>query len=300
MDLTDVGLGPGRQDDTAAADASSRSARLRGELKRHPSLLVGGALAAATVIVAITGHIAPPDNPLALNPGHALAPPGPEHWFGTDQFGRDVFSRVLYGLGIDVVIGLIVAALAFGVGSMAGLISGYLGGWIDDVVMRVVDIVMSFPSFLLALTIAVVIGNTVRNVIIAVTVAYVPYILRLTRSSVLTARSADYVLGARAVGASRSRVMTLHVLPNAAGPSVVQAALMAGWAILDVSGLSFLGVGIQPPSPELGVQVAQGAPYITSGQWWISVFPGVAIILAVLAVNFLGDYADDKLRGQGS
>jgi len=199
-----------------------------------------------------------------------------------------------------VVIGLIVAALAFAVGSMAGLISGYLGGWIDDIVMRVVDIVMSFPSFLLALTIAVVIGNTVRNVIIAVTVAYVPYILRLTRSSVLTARSADYVLGARAVGASRSRVMALHVLPNAAGPSVVQAALMAGWAILDVSGLSFLGVGIQPPSPELGVQVAQGAPYITSGQWWISVFPGVAIILAVLAVNFLGDYADDKLRGQGS
>jgi peptide/nickel transport system permease protein len=300
MDLTDVGLGPGRQDDTAAADASSRSARLRGELKRHPSLLVGGALAAATVIVAITGHIAPPDGPLALNPSHALAPPGPEHWFGTDQFGRDVFSRVLYGLGIDVVIGLIVAALAFGVGSMAGLISGYLGGWIDDVVMRVVDIVMSFPSFLLALTIAVVIGNSVRNVIIAVTIAYVPYILRLTRSSVLTARGADYVLGARAVGASRSRVMTLHVLPNAAGPSVVQATLMAGWAILDVSGLSFLGVGIQPPSPELGVQVAQGAPYITSGQWWISVFPGAAIILAVLAVNFLGDYADDKLRGQGS
>ena len=300
MDLTDVGLSPGRQDDTAAADASGRSARLRGELRRHPSLLVGGALAAATVIVAITGHIAPPDNPLALNPGHALAPPGPEHWFGTDQFGRDVFSRVLYGLGIDMVIGLIVAALAFAVGSMAGLISGYLGGWIDDIVMRVVDIVMSFPSFLLALTIAVVIGNTVRNVIIAVTVAYVPYILRLTRSSVLTARGADYVLGARAVGASRSRVMTLHVLPNAAGPSVVQATLMAGWAILDVSGLSFLGVGIQPPSPELGVQVAQGAPYITSGQWWISVFPGVAIILAVLAFNFLGDYADDKLRGQGS
>ena len=300
MDLTDVGLGPGRQDDTAAVGASSRSARLRGELRRHPSLLVGGALAAATVIVAITGHIAPPDNPLALNPGHALAPPGPEHWFGTDQFGRDVFSRVLYGLGIDMVIGLIVATLAFAVGSMAGLISGYLGGWIDDIVMRVVDIVKSFPSFLLALTIAVVIGNTVRNVIIAVTVAYVPYILRLTRSSVLTARGADYVLGARAVGASRSRVMALHVLPNAAGPSVVQATLMAGWAILDVSGLSFLGVGIQPPSPELGVQVAQGAPYITSGQWWISVFPGVAIILAVLAFNFLGDYADDKLRGQGS
>jgi peptide/nickel transport system permease protein len=249
--------------------------------------------------LATTGHIAPPYNPLALNPGHALVPPDPGHWFGTDQFGRDVFSRVLYGIGTDVVIGLVVAALAFAVGSTAGLISGYLGGSIDDIVMRVVDIMMSFPPFLLALAIAVVIGNTLRNAIIAVTLAYVPYLLRLTRGSVLTARGADYVLGARAVGASRSRVMTLHVLPNAAGPSLVQATLMVGWAILDVSGLSFLGVGVQPPSPELGVQVAQGAQYITSGQWWISVFPGLAIILAVLAFSFLGDYAEGKLRGQG-
>ena len=201
---------------------------------------------------------------------------------------------------MDVVIGLIVAALAFAVGSMAGLVCGYLGGWIDDIVMRVIDIVMSLPPFLLALSIAVVLGNTVRNVVIAITIAYVPYLLRLTRSGVLTMRGADYVLGARAVGASRSRVMALHVLPNAVGPSMVQAALMVGWAILDVSGLSFLGVGIQPPSPELGVQIAQGASYITSGQWWISVFPGVAIILTVLAYNFLGDYADDRLRGQGS
>ena len=300
MGLPDAGLSPDQQDDTAAADAPGKSARLRGELKRHPSLTVGWVLAAVVVLVAMAGHVAPPHNPLAINPGHALAPPGAGHWFGTDQFGRDVFSRVLYGLGIDVVIGLIVAALALAVGSTAGLVSGYLGGWIDDIVMRVVDIVMSFPSFLLALSIAVVMGNTVRNVIIAVTIAYVPYILRLTRSGVLTVRGADYVLGARAVGASRSRVMALHVMPNAAGPPVVQATLMVGWAILDVSGLSFLGVGIQPPSPELGVQVAQGASYITSGQWWVSVFPGAAIVLAVLAVNFLGDYADDKLRGQGS
>jgi peptide/nickel transport system permease protein len=299
MGLTGAGFGAGRPGGTGPAAGPGRSARLRDELRRHPSLAVGGALAAATMIVAIGGHLAPPYNPLAINPGHALAPPGPGHLFGTDQFGRDVFSRVLYGLGTDVVIGLTVAALAFAVGSAAGLVSGYTGGWLDDIVMRVADILMSFPPFLLALAIAVVLGDTVRNVIIAVTIAYVPYILRLTRGSVLTARGADYVLGARAVGASRSRVMTLHVLPNVVGPSVVQAALMLGWAILDVSGLSFLGVGIQPPSPELGVQIAQGASYITSGQWWISVFPGVAIILAVLAVNFLGDYADDKIRGQG-
>ena len=300
MSRTGAGFSAGRPDDTVPAGGPGRSARLRGELRRHPSLLVGGVLAAAMVIAAIAGHVAPPDNPLAINPGHALAPPGPGHWFGTDQFGRDVFSRVLYGLGMDVVIGLIVAALAFAVGAMAGIISGYLGGWIDDIVMRVIDIVMSLPPFLLALSIAVVLGNTVRNVVIAITIAYVPYLLRLTRSGVLTMRSADYVLGARAVGASRSRVMALHVLPNAVGPSMVQAALMAGWAILDVSGLSFLGVGVQPPSPELGVQVAEGTPYIASGQWWISIFPGVAIILAVLAVNFLGDYAEDKLRGRGS
>jgi peptide/nickel transport system permease protein len=299
MDLTDLGRGADRQDDPAPAGSPGKSRRLRGELRRHPSLAVGGVLVAVVVIAAIAGHLAPPYNPLAINPGRALAPPGGGRWFGTDQFGRDVFSRVLYGFGTDVVIALAVAALAFAVGSAVGLVSGYLGGWIDDVVMRMVDIVMSFPSFLLALAIAVVIGNTVRNVIIAVTIAYVPYILRLTRGSVLTARGADYVLGARAVGGSRSRVMALHVLPNTVGPSLVQATLISGWAILDVSGLSFLGVGIQPPSPELGVQVAQGASYITSGQWWIAVFPGVAIILAVLAFNFLGDYADDKLRGQG-
>jgi peptide/nickel transport system permease protein len=300
MDPADVSFSTDRRDDTASAGWPGRHARLRDEMKHHPSLAVGSVLAAVVAIMAIAGRVAPPYDPLAINPGHALHPPEPGHWFGTDQFGRDVFSRVLDGIGTDVVIGLIVALLAFAAGSAAGLVSGYLGGWIDDIVMRVIDIVISFPSFLLALSITVVIGNTVGNVIVAVTIAYVPYIARLTRSSVLTVRDADYVLGARAVGASRSRVMMLHVLPNAVGPSMVQAALMAGWAILDVSGLSFLGVGIQPPSPELGVQVAQGAPYVTSGQWWISVFPGAAIIVAVLVFSFLGDYADDKLRGQGS
>jgi peptide/nickel transport system permease protein len=300
MDPTDVSFRADRHGDTASVGWPGRRTRLRGELKHHPSLAVGGVLAAIVAVVAILGRVASPYNPLVIDPSHALHPPEPGHWFGTDQFGRDVFSRVLDGIGTDVVIGLIVALLAFAAGDAAGLVSGYLGGWIDDIVMRVVDIVISFPSFLLALSITVVIGNTVRNVIVAVTIAYVPYIARLTRASVLTVRDADYVLGARAIGASRSRVMMLHILPNAVGPSIVQAALMAGWAILDVSGLSFLGVGIQPPSPELGVQVAQGAPYVTSGQWWMSVFPGAAIILAVLAFSFLGDYADDKLRGQGS
>lgn len=270
------------------------------ELRTRPNLLIGAVLAALVIVVGVVGHIAPPDNPLAVNGGQALLPPGPGHLFGTDQFGRDVLSRVVYGLGINVVIGLIVATLALVVGTAVGLVSGYLGGWIDDIVMRLVDIAMSFPSFLLALAIAVVLGNNTANVIFAVTLAYVPYIVRLMRASVLSARGADYVLGARAVGGSLPRVISLHVLPNTVGPSVVQATLMSGWAILDVSGLSFLGVGIQPPSPELGVQVAQGASYITSGQWWVSVFPGIAIILAVLAFNFLGDYADEKLRGQGS
>jgi len=195
MSRTGAGFSAGRPDDTVPAGGPGRSARLRGELRRHPSLLVGGVLAAAMVIAAIAGHVAPPDNPLAINPGHALAPPGPGHWFGTDQFGRDVFSRVLYGLGMDVVIGLIVAALAFAVGAMAGIISGYLGGWIDDIVMRVIDIVMSLPPFLLALSIAVVLGNTVRNVVIAITIAYVPYLLRLTRSGVLTMRGGSALPG---------------------------------------------------------------------------------------------------------
>jgi peptide/nickel transport system permease protein len=301
MGLTDVGSAQAPEHPPTRASPASRG-RLPGlwaEVRHHPNLAVGASLGVLVVVVAAVGHIVPPHNPLAINPSLTNVPPGPGHWFGTDEFGRDVLSRVIYGLGIDVVIGLFVACLAFVIGSAAGLVIGYLGGWVDDVVMRLVDIVMSFPSFLLALAIAVVLGNNIRNVIIAVTIAYIPYILRLTRSGVLTVRGTDYVLGARAVGGSKARIMVLHVLPNAVGAALVQATLMSGWAILDVSGLSFLGVGIQPPSPELGVQVAQGATYITSGQWWISVFPGIAIVIAVLAFNFLGDYADDKLRGQG-
>jgi peptide/nickel transport system permease protein len=297
--LTEAGSAVEPEPLPAVAD-QRKLPRLWAEIRHHPNLAIGLALALVVVIVAVVGHIAPPDNPLAVNPDLSNAAPASGHLFGTDQFGRDVLSRVVYGLGIDLVIGLVVACVAFVVGSAVGLVSGYLGGWVDDIVMRVVDIVMSFPSFLLALAIAVVLGNNVRNVIIAVAIAYIPYILRLTRSGVLTVRGTDYVLGARAVGGSKARIMALHVLPNAVGPSVVQATLMAGWAILDVSGLSFLGVGIQPPSPELGVQVAQGATYITSGQWWVSVFPGIAIIIAVLAFNFVGDYADDKLRGEGA
>jgi peptide/nickel transport system permease protein len=302
MGLTDVGSARAPEHPPAQASPAGRGRlpALWAEVRHHPNLAVGAGLAVVVVVVAIVGHVVPPHNPLAINPGLTNAPPGPGHWFGTDEFGRDVLSRVVYGLGIDLVIGVIVACLAFLIGAAAGLVIGYLGGWVDDVVMRLVDIVMSFPSFLLALAIAVVLGNNVRNVVIAVTIAYIPYVLRLTRSGVLTVRGTDYVLGARAVGGSKARIMVLHVLPNAVGAALVQATLMSGWAILDVSGLSFLGVGIQPPSPELGVQVAQGATFITSGQWWVSVFPGIAIVIAVLAFNFLGDYADDKLRGQGA
>ena len=276
----------------------ARAARAAGELRAHPNLLIGAALLSVVLALVVFGRVAPPYSPLAVNGADQLAAPSLAHLFGTDQFGRDVFSRVLVGLGDDLLIGVVVSALAFTVGSAIGLVSGYVGGSFDDVVMRFVDMMMSFPSFLLALAIAMVLGNTARNVVIAVSVAYTPYIVRLMRSTVLSARGADYVLGARAVGASRPRVMGLHVLPNTIAPALVQATLMAGWAILDVSGLSFLGVGIQPPSPELGVQVAQGVSYITSGQWWVSVFPGLAIVLVVLSVNFLGDYADEKLRGR--
>lgn len=296
--VTDIGL-PGGPPPSAPDVAPSRQARLLGELRSHPNLLVGAALMTVVLALVVLGRVAPPYNPLEVSGADQLGAPSLAHLFGTDQFGRDVFSRVLVGLGDDLVIGVLVAALALGVGSVVGLLSGYLGGWFDDVVMRAVDMLMSFPSFLLALAVAVVLGNTARNVVFAVTIAYSPYIVRLTRSTVLSARSADYVLGARAVGASRTRIMGLHVLPNAIGPALVQATLMAGWAVLDVSGLSFLGVGIQPPSPELGVQVAQGASYITTGEWWVSVFPGLAIVTVVLAVNFLGDYVDEKLRGQG-
>lgn len=257
-------------------------------VRRKPLAAVGILILAVYVLVAIVGPSLVAD-PLTTNPQDALLPPSAEHWFGTDKFGRDVFARAVYSARLDLSVGAAIAVAAMVIGSAIGVIAGYFGSWVDEVIMRLTDIVLAFPGFVLALILVAVLGNSIPNVMIAVTVAYVPYFIRLTRAEVLSQREMEYVDGARLAGNGRWRIAFRHVLPNSLRPSFVQATLVAGWSILTVAGLAFLGVGIRPPTPEWGVMVAEGSPDIITGQWWTALFPGGLIVLAVMAFHFIGD-----------
>lgn len=260
-------------------------ARLAGT---SPAFVVGSILIIALVVLAVFGHLFT-SNPLLPNPDVISLPPSPKHLMGTDAYGRDVFARVVAAAQLDLLIALFAAVLAFSVGSIIGAITGFAGGLVDDLVMRLVDILQAFPAFILAVALTAVLGNTVRNVVIAVAIAYSPYFVRLIRSQMITARETEYASAARCVGNPPVRIMTYHLLPNCLGPAVVQGTLCLGWAILDVAGLSFLGLGIRPPTAEWGVMVSEGTQYINSGQWWISVFPGLMIVFAVLGFNLIGE-----------
>lgn len=266
-------------------DASAQQASF---IRRKPLAAVGILILAIYVIVAIIGPMLVVD-PLTTNPQDALLPPSSEHWFGTDKFGRDVFARSVHSARLDLSVGVAIAASAMVIGSVIGVIAGYWGSWVDETFMRLTDVVLAFPGFVLALILVAVLGNSIPNVMIAVTAAYIPYFIRLTRAEVLTQREMEYVDGARLAGNRRWRVAFRHVLPNSLRPSFVQATLVAGWSILTVAGLAFLGVGIRPPTPEWGVMVAEGAPDIITGQWWTALFPGGLIVLAVMAFHFIGD-----------
>lgn len=244
------------------------------------------------VLGAIGGAVLP--DPLRTDAGSAMLPPSAEHWLGTDRYGRDVLSRTVAAIRIDIFIGVVVAILSMTVGTLIGLLAGYVGGPIDEVIMRLVDVLLAFPSFVLAIILVAVLGDSVPNVLIAVAIGFLPYFVRLTRVEVLRERELDYMTAARVVGNSRARIALRHLLPNVIGPSLVQATLVSGWAILNASGLAFLGIGIRPPTPEWGVMVAEGANDIITGQWWTSLAPGAMILVAVMAFHLVGD----DLRGK--
>ncbi len=249
------------------------------------------------LFVVAAGPALTPYDPLKTNPAIKLQPPSffseGAHPMGTDNFGRDILSRVIHGARLDLLIAFSVVAIALGIGSMVGTLSGYYGGLVDDVVMRVTDVLFAFPSFILAMAITAMLGNTTSNVIIAIAVAYIPYFIRLSRGEILKARELDYADAARCVGNPDWRIMYVHLLPNCLTPSLVQATLCLGWAILDASGLAFLGLGIRPPTPEWGVLVSEGAQNIISGQWWTSVFPGAVIVFTALGFNLVSDSLRD-------
>jgi peptide/nickel transport system permease protein len=245
--------------------------------------------------VSLVGPLVAPYEPNATHTQSTLKPPSSEFWFGTDKFGRDIYSRVLNATRLDLSIAFSVAISAFLVGSSIGAMSGYYGGVIDDVIMRVVDVLLAFPAFILAMALTGILGDTIPNVVMAISIAYLPYFIRLTRSEMLRVRSLQYADAAVGVGNPRWRVVLVHLLPNSLTPAFIQVTLVLGWAILDAAGLAFLGLGITPPTAEWGVMVAEGAQRIITGEWWTWLFPGLAIVIIAFAFSIVGDGLRDLL-----
>ena len=256
--------------------------------RKHPMAAVGLLLLVAYVLVAIAGPAFVGD-PLRTSAADALTGPSASHLLGTDRFGRDVLSRAVVAARMDLLVGVMIALSAAVVGSVIGVVAGYAGGLIDELFMRVTDVILAFPGFVLALIIVAVLGEGVPNVVVAVAVAYSPYFVRLTRSRALAEREREYVDAAALSGNPRWRIALRHVMPNSLGPAYTQATLVAGWAILDVAGLAFLGVGIQPPTAEWGVMVAEGANDVLTGAWWTALVPGALIVLLAMAFQMVGD-----------
>ena len=258
-------------------------------LSENPVTAFAFGLFAMFLLAAILGPLIAPYDPLATNTSLALKPPSAAHWFGTDQLGRDIFSRVLVATRIDLTIAFASVVLAFLLGAVSGVAAGYFGGWSDRVVGRLADTIMAFPLFVLAMGIVAALGNTVTNIIIATAIVNFPLYARVARAEANIRRDVGFVEAARLSGNGEARVLFGHILPNIMPIMMVQMSLTMGYAILNAAGLSFIGLGVRPPAPEWGIMVAEGANFIQSGEWWIALFPGATLMLAVFCFNLLGD-----------
>ena len=264
-------------------------------LSDNPFTLVAACMFALFVLLALIGPWIVPFDPLATNVGPTMQPPSARHWFGTDALGRDILSRVVVATRIDFLIALSAVGASFVVGGLLGACAGYFGGWLERIVMRGCDMVMSFPLFVLAMGIVAAMGNSVANIILATAVVNLPFYIRVARTEVNVRREAGFVEAARLAGNGDARILLMHLVPNAMPPMMVQVSLNMGWAILNAAGLSFIGLGVSPPAAEWGIMVAEGATYIISGEWWIALFPGAALMLAVFTFNLLGDGLRDLI-----
>lgn len=262
-------------------------------LLRRPSALVGLAVLVFWIGVALTVSFVVPFDPLATDVTARLQPPSASHWFGTDDLGRDIFRRTLYGARISLPAGFLTVAGALAIGSVIGAIAGYAGGWVDTILMRLADMVLAFPSIVLAMAIAAALGPGLKNALIAIVVVLWPEYARLMRAQVLAVKTQEFVTAAESLGASRLRLFLVHILPNTQAPIVVKATLDVGAAIVLTAGLSFIGLGAVPPEPEWGAMIREGQRRFS--QWWMATFPGLAIFSVVMALNFLGDGLRDAL-----
>ncbi len=271
---------------------------VRHVLADNPVTLFAAILFVLFILTGALGAFLVPYSPLASDTAASLHPPSAAHWFGTDQLGRDIFSRVIVATRLDLTIAIVSVASVFAVGGLAGIAAGFFGGWVDQVVGRICDTIMAFPLFVLAMGIVAALGNTVTNIILATAIVNIPIYARIARTEAAVRREAGFVQAARLSGNSDIRLLLTQILPNIMPIMVVQMSLTMGYAILNAAGLSFIGLGVRPPTPEWGIMVADGAAFIVSGHWWIALFPGLALMLAVFCFNLLGDGLRDIVDPQ--
>jgi len=263
-------------------------------LQRNRLAMTGAVVVIALLLVSLLAPWIAPHNPTEINAWQVLTPPSGSHWFGTDELGRDVFSRVLYGARISLKVGFVAIGIAVVLGSVVGLVAGYYGGWVDTLLMRGVDIMLCFPAFFLILAIITFLEPSIWYIMAVIGLTGWMGVARLVRAEVLAIREMDYIMAARCIGCSNLRIILRHILPNALSPVLVAATLGVAGAILTESALSFLGIGVQPPTPSWGNILTSGKDYIEFA-WWLSLFPGLAILITVLAYNLLGEGIRDAL-----
>jgi peptide/nickel transport system permease protein len=271
----------------SALAATAKHARY--VISENPVTGLAFALFVLIVLLAAVGPHIVPYNPLSSDAAEALKPPSALHWFGTDQLGRDVFSRVIVATRLDFFIAVASVALVFLMGGLAGVTAGFFGGWTDRIVGRISDTIMAFPLFVLAMGIVAALGNTVQNIVLATAIVNFPLYARIARAEANVRREAGFVEAARLSGNSEWRILAFQILPNILPILVVQMSLTMGYAILNAAGLSFIGLGVRPPTPEWGIMVAEGSAFMISGEWWLATFPGAALMIAVFCFNLLGD-----------
>ena len=264
-------------------------------LRRNPRMIIGGVIVLGWLLVALLSPFISPYDPIKVNVLDSLQPPNPQHWLGTDDLGRDVLSRVMWGSRVSLSVGLISVSIGLLVGTSLGLAAGYLGGTFDLLIMRAIDALLAFPALILAIAITSALGPQIQNAMIAIGIVAIPAYARLTRGQVLAVRAREFIVAARTIGASPLRIVLRHIFPNVMNALIVQATLSTAFAILAEAALSFLGLGPQPPYPSWGQDINYSQRYLPNLKWWMSVGPGVAIFTAVFAFNFLGDALRDAL-----
>lgn len=264
-------------------------------LLEHKSFIIFGSILALLILMAVLAPFISPYDPLKNNLAERLKPPSLNHIMGTDQFGRDIFSRVIYGTRASLTVAISSISLAALIGVFLGVVAGYIGGKVDTIISRLMDIMFAFPAVVLAIAVMAALGPGIINVIIVIIFVCVPQFVRIARGSTLSEKEKPYILAAISVGLSPYRIMFRHILPNIVAPIIVQFTVLMAWAVLTESALSFIGVGIRPPEPSWGFMLNEARNYILSGEWWMILFPGVAITITALTFNFLGDVLRDAL-----